>query len=133
MDDRSRTDHGRGRDDYRCRRDHCGLSDHCRGRRHDSGLSDHRGLSDHSRGRRHDSGLSDHNGIGYNDIMHERNRRRRQADNARRETEPVVVVVMMSSREYARSGRQRKSHNKDFLRVHDLPRLSVYAEHHRPT
>ena len=97
-------------------------------------LSDDHRLSDHRRGRCHNSGLSDHNGIGGNDVMRERDRCRRQADDASRETESaVVVVMMMSPREHARSGRQRKSHNKDFLRVHDLPHLSVYVEHHRPT
>ena len=131
MDDRCRIDHGCGRDD--CGRYNCGLGDYSGGGRDHRRLGDHRGLSDHRRCRRHDSGLSDHNGIGRNDIMRERNRRRRQTDNARREAEPAVVVVMMPSRKYARSGRQRKSHNKDFLRVHDLPRLSVYVEHHRPT
>ena len=128
MDDPSRIDHGRGRDDHRRGRDHRRLADHNGGRRHDGGLGNH------SRGWCHDRGLSDHNGIGRYDIMRERNRRRRQSDNARREAEPAaVVVVVMSSREYARSGCQRKSHNKDFLRVHDLPRLSVSVEHHRPT
>ena len=126
MDDRSRIDHGRGRDNHRRRRNHR------RGRNH-RWLGDYRGLSDHSRCRRHDCGLSDYNGTGCNDVMRERNRRRRQADNARREAEPAAVVVVMPSREYARSGRHRKSHNKDFFRVHDLHRLSVSAEHHRPT
>ena len=113
MDDRSRVDHWRRRDYRR--------------------LGDYRGLGDHGRGGRHDSGLGDHNGTVRNYIMRERNRRRRQADNARREAESAIVVVMASPREYARRGRQRKSHNKDFLRVHDLPHLSVYVEHHRPT
>jgi hypothetical protein len=44
-----------------------------------------------------------------------------------------MVVVVMSPREYASRSRQRKRHDKDFLRVHDLPLLSVSAEHHRPT
>ena len=134
IDDRSGIDRRRRRDDHRLGRDHCRLSDHC-GRSNHRRLSDHRGRSYHRRGRRHDSGRRDHNGVGRNDIMRERNRRRRQADNASREAESAVVVVMevMSPREYARSGRQRKSHNNDFLRVHDLPHLSVYVEHHRPT
>ena len=114
MDDRSRIDHRRGRDNHRRRRDD-------------------RGLGNHSRCRRDDRGLGDHSGAGCNDVMRERNRGRRQADNARREAKPAAVVVVMPSREYARSGRHRKSHNNDFLRVHDLPRLSVSAEHHRPT
>ena len=121
MDDPGRIDHWRGRNNR-------GLGDHGRGRRHDGRLDDY------GRGRRHDSGRSDHNGVGRDDVMRKRNRRRRQSDNARREAKSATVVVMvMSSREYACSGRHRKSHDNDFLRVHDLPRLSVSVEHHCPT
>ena len=126
MDDLSRIDHWRGRDNHWRRRDN-------RRGRDNRWLGNYRWLGSYSRCRRHDSGLGDHNGTGCYDVMRERNRRRRQADNARREAEPAAVVVVMPSREYARSGRHRKSHNNDFLRVHDLPRLSVSAEHHRPT
>ena len=135
MDDRSRIDRWLGRDDHRLGRYHGRLSDHgrlCDHRR----LSDYRGLCNYRCGRWHNSGRSDYNGIGRKDIMHERNRRRRQADNARRKAKSaivMVVVIVVPPRKYARRGRQRKSHNNDFLRVHDLPLLSVYVEHHRPT
>jgi hypothetical protein len=48
----------------------------------------------------------------------------------------VVVMVMppvVAMRENACGSSHRQGHNKDFLRVHDLPHLSVYRGHHRPT
>ena len=123
IDDRSRIDHWLGRNDNRLGRNDCW------GRSHD------RRLGDDCRGRCHDRRLGDHHGIGGDDVMRECDGRRRQANYARREAKPavMVVVVVVSPRENARRGCKRKSHNKDFLRVHDLPHLSVSAEHHRPT
>ena len=123
IDDRSRIDHW-----LRCNDDRLGRDD-CRSRCHD------RWLGDDSWSRCHDRRLGDHHGIGGDDVMRKRDGRRRQANDARREAKPavMVVVVVVSPRENARRGCKRKSHNKDFLRVHDLPHLSVSAEHHRPT
>ena len=115
IDGRCRIDHWLGRNDDRLRSNNCWLIDNNR-------------LCNNRRGWSHDRRLSDHHWIRGDDVMRERDRCRRKPHNARREAEAavMVVVVVMPPREYARRGRQRKSHNKDFLRVHDSPLLSFF-------